>query len=151
MLQFKEMKALLVDTTKSLNLNILKFSMLHLPENNINFDILVKNRNFSLTSLAECSKINKLARAWLKNENLLNKINLCVYMSEINKEFFSAKEFERFINLQVKIEFKEKLEDRKKFQGFIKLIECDLITLKGENEELKVKWELIDKAFIVPN
>lgn len=147
----KEMHDFLVQESALIDLKILKYSMWHSENNNINLDILVEKADLSPTNLDDCTKVNKLALLWLKNNNLANRTNLCVRAPGLDRELFSIEDFIRFIGEKVQVELKELTNNRKRLKGFIKSVECDLITLETDSEKFEIQWDLIEKASIVPD
>ena len=147
----KELRTFLENESKDIGLKILKFSIWHSESNNTNLDILIEKEDNSPTDLNDCSKINKLALLWLKNNNLLNKTNLSVRVPGIDRELFSPQDFARFVGEKVQIELKELTKDRKRIKGFIKSVECDLITLESDSNDFQIQWDLIEKASIIPD
>lgn len=149
---FNEMENFLKEEAAGLNLKILKFSTWHTENNTINLDILVEKADLQPTDLADCSKINKLALMWLKNANMLKKTNLCVAVPGIDRELFSLDDYQRFVGKQIRMELKEPItENRKRIKGFIKFVKCDLITIESNSDTFEIKWDLIEKASIVPD
>lgn len=149
---FSQMQEFLEKEASNMNLKILKFKTWHTPNNNINLDILIEKADGSITGLDECKKISKLSSLWLKNANMSNKTNLSVGVPGIDRELFSINDFEKFLNEQVKIELKENLSDnRKRLKGFIKSVKYDLITLESESEQIEIKFDMIEKANIIPD
>ncbi len=147
----KELRTFLENESKDIGLKILKFSIWHSESNNTNLDILIEKEDNSPTDLSDCSKINKLALLWLKNNNLLNRTNLSVRVPGIDRELFSPQDFARFVGEKVQIELKELTKDRKRIKGFIKSVECDLITLESDSNDFQIQWDLIEKASIIPD
>jgi len=86
-----------------------------------------------------------------QNNNLLNKTNLSVRVPGIDRELFSPQDFARFVGEKVQIELKELTKDRKRIKGFIKSVECDLITLESDSNDFQIQWDLIEKASIIPD
>lgn len=149
--KFDEMEEFIKAEAINLNLKILKFSVWNTKNNNFNLDILVEKADLTPTSLEDCNKINSLARLWLKNMNLLQKTNLSVALPGIDRQLFSIEDFVRFQEEKIQIELKEPVDNQKRFKGFIKSVECDLITIESDSNVLKFEFNLIDKANIIPN
>lgn len=147
----KEMQQFIETEAMPLGLKILKFSIWHTENNNINLDILIEKTDLSVTDLTDCTKINKLALLWLKNANLSNRTNLSVRVPGIDRELFSVDDFARFKGEQVHVILKEAIQERKNFKGFIKSAECDVITLESNSDIFELSWDLIEKASIIPN
>jgi|GEM_PF-3121461 len=147
----KEMHQFLIQEAGPLELKILKFSMWHSENNNINLDILVERADLAVTGLEECNKINKLALLWLKNNNLSGRTNLCVRVPGLDRELFSLEDFRRFIGEKVNVELKELIHNRKRLKGFIKSVEYDVITLETDSERFEIQWDLVEKSSIIPD
>jgi len=148
---FSQMQDFLEKESDNINLKILKFKTWHTQNNTVNLDIIIENKDNSITGLQECGKINKLARLWLKNANMLTKTNLSVGVPGIDRELFSIEDFQRFTNEKVKIELKELTEGKKRIKGFIKSVKYDVITLESDSETIEIKSDLIERANIIPD
>jgi ribosome maturation factor RimP len=109
--------------------------------------------DYSITSLNECQKVTKLALLWLKNANMLSKTNLSIRVPGLDRELFSIEDFARYKGSKVRIELKNDFSEdsQKNFKGFIKNVECDLITLESEKQEIKLQFSAINKASIIPD
>lgn len=151
MININEMEIFLNPRLAQMGLKILKFSIWRSNKNIPNVDILIEKENLDSTNLGNCSSVHSIARLWLKNEGFGNKVNLTVRGPGIDRELFNLEDFKRFSSAKIKVTFKELLNERKKFEGFIKAIEDEIITLENCEEKISFNLENMEKANIVPD
>jgi len=150
MLKFNELQSFLAQEAAIYKISILKFSK-WINNDKINLDIMIENEENNATTISDCVKINKLALKWLKNENLNTKTNLSIRGPAIDRELLSLKDLKKFKKEKIKISLHNPINNQRNFEGFIKSIECDLITFKDEREEFEFQWQDIKKTKIVPD
>lgn len=151
MLKFEDLRAFLVTECRNIGLIVQKFLVIRSSNNRFNLDVIIEKINYEVTGFKECGIVNKIISLWLKNENMTSQVNITVRVPGIDRELFSLQDCERFCGSCVSIELKTPIDDTKKIKGFIKSLECDLITLESGNKMLFVQWDNIKKAKLIPD
>ncbi len=144
-----DMRVFLEREIASLNLKIVNFTYWYNASNKINVNILIEKNDYVSSNLSECVQITKLAKLWLKNYSMVNMVNLSVACPSIERPLFNLEDFDYFKGQEVYVLFKQLHEGRKKIQGFIKNVNCDLITIENKEASYNFNYDLVDKANLV--
>jgi len=112
--------------------------------------IIIENQKEKNTSINDCVFIHKNANLWLKNNDLLKKSFVNVETHPIyNRQLFKLQDFEKFKNQKIKIELKDKMNDKKNLIGFIKKTNYDLITIINDSAEIEINFNEIKKTTLL--
>jgi ribosome maturation factor RimP len=111
-------------------------------------------------SIDDCHKASKQMSALLDVEgDILEEYNLEVSSPGIDRPLTRLKDFEKYKNLEAKVEVNDKIDNRKKFRGIVAGVEGDEILLdlnvvsleKPEGERIRIKFDNIKSASLVLN
>ncbi|MCT4552514.1 MAG: ribosome maturation factor RimP [Alphaproteobacteria bacterium] len=109
--------------------------------------IMVEKENGDAVSLDECSKISNALSAVLDVEDIIqDKYMLEISSAGMDRPLVKLKDYNKFLGNLVKVEAKFPLEDfgYKKFKGFIKSVNDNLITFENSSNNDLVEIELDD-------
>ena len=68
----------------------------------------------------------------------------------MDRILFSAQQFEAFIGQQVKIKLNQRIDNRRKIKGVIDAVDDEEITIKSDQEDIKIEFNQIMRARINP-
>ncbi|AGQ37822.1 TPA: ribosome maturation factor RimP [Mannheimia haemolytica] len=102
-------------------------------------------------TIDDCSDVSRQVSAIFDVEDpIADKYNLEVSSPGLDRPLFTVAHYERFIGQDVVIHLRIPMFDRRKWQGKIKQVEGDFITLTVENEDCQFAFGNIQKANLVP-
>jgi len=99
----------------------------------------------------DCAAVSEQVGALLDVEDPLSgAYTLEVSSPGFDRPLFRPEHFRRSVGERVKLSLKLPREGRKRFTGVISTVQGDDVTLQTEDGELRLAFELIDRARIVP-
>ncbi|AHG75461.1 Ribosome maturation factor rimP [Mannheimia varigena USDA-ARS-USMARC-1388] len=102
-------------------------------------------------TIDDCSDVSRQVSAIFDVEDpITDKYNLEVSSPGLDRPLFTIAHYERFIGRDVVIHLRIPMFDRRKWQGQIKAVEGDFITLTVDNEDRQFAFGNIQKANLVP-
>lgn len=102
-------------------------------------------------TIDDCSDVSRQVSAIFDVEDpIADKYNLEVSSPGLDRPLFTTEHYQRFIDRDVVIHLRIPMFDCRKWQGKIKAVDGDLITLVVENEERQFAFGNIQKANLVP-
>lgn len=102
-------------------------------------------------SLDDCSAVSHQVSGVLDVEDALSEnYNLEVSSPGLDRPLFKLAHFNTFLGRNVKLKLRIPLGNRRKFKGVIKAVEGSDIILVCDDEEFKMKFDLIEKANLIP-
>jgi len=102
-------------------------------------------------TLDDCSLVSHQVSGLLDvEEPLTGKYTLEVSSPGLDRPLFKLAHYETFLGRSVKLRLRVPLNNRRKFSGVIKAVEGNDITLVTELEELKLNFDSIEKANLIP-
>ncbi|HGO5814300.1 TPA: ribosome maturation factor RimP [Mannheimia haemolytica] len=102
-------------------------------------------------TIDDCSDVSRQVSAIFDVEDpIADKYNLEVSSPGLDRPLFTLAHYERFIGQDAVIHLRIPMFDRRKWQGKIKQVEGDFITLTVENEDRQFAFGNIQKANLVP-
>lgn len=111
----------------------------------IKITVVLKKKN-GFASLVSCEKVHKLVLLWAKKENIQQHLQISIQSESINKILMEPNDFEDNIDKKMKIETKQKINNRRNFTGFLKKIKDGTIYLRSEEEVIELNLSQIKKA-----
>lgn len=114
--------------------------------------IFAENPTTGKITLDECAAISREVSPLLEVEDPIEgKYRLEVSSAGIDRPLFKLSDYERFHDLEVKIELDMMIEGQKKFRGIIKGVKGEEIILKTDQGEVDLPFASIYKAKLVMN
>ena len=101
-------------------------------------------------TLDDCVKASKLIEPILDNENEEGAYLLEVSSPGLNRKLITKEHFDRFIGKTVKIKLKEKIDNRKNYQGELLTRQGNEIEVMVDNIKFTIDIDSIDICRIVP-
>lgn len=102
-------------------------------------------------TLEDCSKVSGQISATLDvEEPALNNYELEVSSPGTNRPFFKLSQFERYIGSRVKIQLFAPIAKQSKITGEISGIEGDSLLLQQAGQPVKIAFQAIQKAQLMP-
>ncbi len=112
--------------------------------------VFAENPQTGKLSLDECTAISREISPILEVEDIIEgRYRLEVSSAGIDRPLFKIEDYQRFVDLEVKIELNELIEGQKKFRGFIKHAVEKTITLETDQGTLDLPFASIYKAKLV--
>ena len=146
--ELTQLKDFITEIAKEKNISIEYFSSWFYNKK-FQIKVIIENKEQN-TSINDCVFIHKNINLWLKNNNLLNKCFINVESHPIyNRQLFKIEDFEKFKNQKIKIELKDKIQDKKNLKGFIKKTNYDLITIINEEGEIEINFNEIKRTTLL--
>jgi ribosome maturation factor RimP len=103
-------------------------------------------------SLEDCTRVSRQVAAVLDVEDpVTGAYRLEISSPGLDRPLFTLEHFSRFIGEQVRVQLRQKLEDRKRISGQISRIEDDKVTIDSDGDEYIISAGLIEKANILPS
>jgi len=101
-------------------------------------------------NLAECTKISREISPLLEVEDPISgAYRLEVSSAGIDRPLLKYEDYDRFIDLEAKIELDELVDGQKKFRGFIRKAKENIIELETDQGMVDLPFEAIYKAKLV--
>lgn len=102
-------------------------------------------------TIDDCSDVSRQVSAIFDVEDpIADKYNLEVSSPGLDRPLFTIAHYQRFIGRDVVIHLRIPMNDRRKWQGKIKDVDGDFVTLVIDNEEHQFAFSNIQKANLVP-
>ena len=99
----------------------------------------------------DCEQVSRQVSAVLDVEDPIHgQYTLEVSSPGLDRPLFTAEHFSRYIGEVSSIRMKAPVNGRRKFQGVIKTVEDQVITLAMDDGEIKLSVDDMDKANLVP-
>lgn len=112
--------------------------------------VFAENPATGKLNLAECTKISREISPLLEVEDpIQGAYRLEVSSAGIDRPLLKLEDFQRFHDLEAKVELDEDIEGQKKFRGFIRNVDGDAITLETEQGNVDFPYQSIYKAKLV--
>jgi len=112
--------------------------------------VFAENPKTGKLTLKECSDISRELSPILEVEDLISgRYRLEVSSAGIDRPLFKLEDYERFHDLEVKIELNELYEGQKKFRGFIRDVKGENIAIETDHGTLDLPFASIYKAKLV--
>ncbi len=112
--------------------------------------VMLDNKDQTPITVDQCSVASKIISALLDVDDPLDgRYTLEVSSPGVDRPLTRLKDFERFSGLLAKIELKTKIDNRRRFQGYLKGIEDNNILIEVESEMLTIAFEDILKSKLV--
>ena len=101
-------------------------------------------------NLEDCERVSKYASVLLDVEDLIpNNYTLEVSSPGVERPLFKKGDYERFAGKEIRLMTNEKIDNRKKFTGFIQNFVKDILRLKCDKTTHTIPFEIIKKANLV--
>jgi len=101
-------------------------------------------------NLEDCEQISKYAGVLLDVEDLIpNNYTLEVSSPGIERPLFRRGDYERFVGKEIRLMTNEKVDNRKKFIGFIQNFAKDILRLECNETTYAIPFGMIKKANLV--
>ena len=112
--------------------------------------VFAENPATGKLNLGECTKISREVSPLLEVEDPISgAYRLEVSSAGIDRPLLKYEDYDRFIDLEAKIELDELLDGQKKFRGFIRKAEENVIELETDQGIVDLPFEAIYKAKLV--
>jgi len=151
---------LITPALESLDLDLIKVIMTSNGVNNI-LQIMVERADGASVDISDCEKASRQISALLDVEDLVSeKYVLEVGSPGIDRPLTRLKDFEKYKELEAKVEVLEKIDGQRKFRGRIKGLDGDNIIIKAnivslekpqEDAEVKIEFNNIKNAKLILN
>jgi len=112
--------------------------------------IMAERADGSIT-IDECGKLSQAISTVLDVENILENspYYLEVGSPGLDRPLTRLKDFERYADMEARIETDPAIDDRKRFNGLLKGINGDCIIISTEEGNKEIPFSLIEKAKLV--
>lgn len=101
-------------------------------------------------NLEDCERVSKYASVLLDVEDFIsNNYTLEVSSPGIERPLFRRGDYERFVGKEIRLMTNEKVDDRKKFTGFIQNFSKNTLRLKCDETTYAIPFGIIKKANLV--
>ena len=112
--------------------------------------VFAENPATGKINLAECTKISREISPLLEVEDPISgAYRLEVSSAGIDRPLLKIEDYDRYHDLEAKIELSELLEGQKKFRGFIRDVKNDIIELETDQGIVDLPFNAIYKAKLV--
>ncbi len=112
--------------------------------------VFAENPKTSKITLAECTQISREISPLLEVEDpIQGAYRLEVSSPGIDRPLMKLEDYNRFHDLEAKVELDELLDGQKKFRGFIRTVENNVIQLETDQGMVDLPYEAIYKAKLV--
>jgi ribosome maturation factor RimP len=103
-------------------------------------------------SLADCERVSRQISAVFAAENpFLTQYNLEVSSPGLNRPLFTSDQFQRFVGCGVSVQVNTPIANQRRFKGILKsACQENGLVLDREGEELKITWDNIMRANVLP-
>lgn len=114
--------------------------------------VYAENPKTGKLTLDECTKISREISPLLEVEDPIDgAYRLEVSSAGIDRPLFKKEDYERFHDLEAKIEMSEMIEGQKKFRGYIRAVNGDDVTIDTDQGPVDLHIGSIYKAKLVMN
>tara|TARA_Y200000002_G_scaffold369763_1_gene364352 strand:- start:1199 stop:1654 length:456 start_codon:yes stop_codon:yes gene_type:complete len=136
-----KLNELLTNDLKAINVNLFGNST------SKNIQIIIDSD--SGVSIAQCSKVSKLAHNIIILEKYINDdYNIEVSSPGINRPLYNINDFIKYQGERVFIELKRSINNQKRFKGYFEIID-DSIYINYKKEKIVITFDDIKKANLV--
>jgi len=112
--------------------------------------VFAENPKTGKLTLKECTDISRELSPILEVEDLISgRYRLEVSSAGIDRPLFKLEDYERFHDLEAKVELDELIEGQKKFRGFIRGVKEQNVMLETDHGTLDLPFASIYKAKLV--
>ena len=112
--------------------------------------VFAENPETGKITLEECTKVSREISPLLEVEDPINgAYRLEISSAGIDRPLLSLKDYERFHDLEAKVELDELIDGQKKFRGFIRKVKDDVIELETDQGIVDLPFEAVYKAKLV--
>ncbi len=112
--------------------------------------IFAENPTTGKLNLEECTKISREISPLLEVDDPINgAYRLEVSSAGLDRPLFNIEDYERFHDLEAKIELSEDIDGQKKFRGFIRTVEGNIIQFETDQGMVDLPFQSIYKAKLV--
>ena len=112
--------------------------------------VYAENRKTGKLTLEECTNISREISPLLEVEDPIEgRYRLEVSSAGIDRPLFKLEDYDRYHDLEAKIELDELIEGQKKFRGYIRGTSGDKVTLQTDQGTLDLPFASIYKAKLV--
>jgi len=102
-------------------------------------------------TLEDCERVSRQVAGVLDVEDpVAGAYRLEISSPGLDRPLFTLDHFRRFINADVRVHLRRKIEDRKRITGRILRAEDDTVTIMSDGNEFNISADLIEKANLLP-
>lgn len=112
--------------------------------------VFAENPDTGKITLEECTKVSREISPLLEVEDPISgAYRLEISSAGIDRPLLKIEDYNRFLDLEAKVEVDELIDGQKRFRGFIRKVEGDIIELETDQGIVDLPYESIYKAKLV--
>ncbi|MEE8350218.1 MAG: ribosome maturation factor RimP [Acidobacteriota bacterium] len=98
----------------------------------------------------DCATVSRRIGTLLDEEDVIvPRYTLEVSSPGIERPLFKEEDYQRFVGKEIRLFTTEKIDDRKKFKGFIRSISSGILNLELKDETCLIPFEKIRRAHLI--
>ena len=102
-------------------------------------------------TLADCERVSREVTGVLDVEDpIRGPYDLEVSSPGVDRPLFSLAQLRRYIGKEVRLRLCMKLQGQRQLRGMVEQVQTDAVVINMLGERLAVKWDMVEKARLVP-
>lgn len=102
-------------------------------------------------TLADCERVSRAVTGVLDVEDpIRGPYDLEVSSPGLDRPLFSPLQVQRYLGQEVRLRLRMKLNGHRQLIGVVEQVQGDALVVDMAGEKIEVKWDLVDKARLVP-
>ena len=102
-------------------------------------------------TLDDCTRVNHQVIGVLDvHDPIKEKYHLEISSPGLDRPLFTLEQFKRYLGQEVKIKFRERIDERRKIRGVIKAVEEKAVLVSKDGVDHLIPADVIDSAHLVP-
>ena len=107
--------------------------------------------NVSGITLDDCTRVNHHVIGVLDVHNpIKERYHLEISSPGLDRPLFTLEQFKPYLGQEVKMKFRERIDERRKIKGVIKAVEEKAVLVSEDGVDYLIPAEVIDSAHLVP-
>lgn len=109
--------------------------------------VFVGRKDYQKMTVDECTKVSRQVAAILDGEDIIqSEYMLEVSSPGIDRYLVKVRDFEFYLNYEIKIKTKSKIQDKKNFKGVLIACNDKSVTIQHDEVELEFPFDVIEEA-----
>ncbi len=102
-------------------------------------------------TLDDCTRVNHQVIGVLDvHDPIKEKYHLEISSPGLDRPLFTLEQFKQYLGQEVKIKFRERIDERRKIRGVIKAVEEKAVLVSKDGVDHLIPVDVIDSAHLVP-
>lgn len=143
----QRLSTLIENTVNQLGFELVKVSLHNNPKT---FEILIDKLDNQSVSIADCQLVSNNISVLLDVQDAISdKYYLTVSSAGLERPLINFKDYNRFLNRDVKIKLRSAIAERNNYYGTIIKAEDNVIILNCEDKNIEIQFDAIKSANLV--